>query len=140
VSFGGEWVKLPSKIEQATDFVPNSVVNLRGKVSLSRERILAIEERVADGQPGSCTPARRAVCAPGSGARFRIPPEIAIWALKISFIHSNGEGGIRTPERGQPPLRDFQSRPFNRSGTSPGRRLAYRGHAPRRSLRIQRHP
>ena len=38
----------------------------------------------------------------------------------------NGEGGIRTPERGQPPLRDFQSRPFNRSGTSPGLRLAYR--------------
>jgi hypothetical protein len=32
----------------------------------------------------------------------------------------SGEGGIRTPERGQPPLRDFQSRPFNRSGTSPG--------------------
>jgi hypothetical protein len=32
----------------------------------------------------------------------------------------NGEGGIRTLERGQPPLRDFQSRPFNRSGTSPG--------------------
>ena len=31
----------------------------------------------------------------------------------------NGEGGIRTPERSQPPLRDFQSRPFNRSGTSP---------------------
>jgi DNA invertase Pin-like site-specific DNA recombinase len=30
-----------------------------------------------------------------------------------------GEGGIRTLERGQPPLRDFQSRPFNRSGTSP---------------------
>src|SRR5579884_87183 len=33
---------------------------------------------------------------------------------------ASGEGGIRTPERGQPPLRDFQSRPFNRSGTSPG--------------------
>ena len=33
--------------------------------------------------------------------------------------HTGGEGGIRTPERGQPPLRDFQSRPFNRSGTSP---------------------
>ena len=32
----------------------------------------------------------------------------------------DGEGGIRTLERGQPPLRDFQSRPFNRSGTSPG--------------------
>jgi hypothetical protein len=32
---------------------------------------------------------------------------------------TGGEGGIRTPERGQPPLRDFQSRPFNRSGTSP---------------------
>ena len=32
---------------------------------------------------------------------------------------ASGEGGIRTPERGQPPLRDFQSRPFNRSGTSP---------------------
>jgi glucosyl-3-phosphoglycerate synthase len=31
----------------------------------------------------------------------------------------HGEGGIRTLERGQPPLRDFQSRPFNRSGTSP---------------------
>jgi|HubBroStandDraft_2_1064218.scaffolds.fasta_scaffold222193_2 hypothetical protein len=31
----------------------------------------------------------------------------------------DGEGGIRTLERGQPPLRDFQSRPFNRSGTSP---------------------
>jgi glycosyltransferase involved in cell wall biosynthesis len=32
---------------------------------------------------------------------------------------SDGEGGIRTLERGQPPLRDFQSRPFSRSGTSP---------------------
>jgi hypothetical protein len=31
----------------------------------------------------------------------------------------DGEGGIRTLERSQPPLRDFQSRPFNRSGTSP---------------------
>ena len=35
-----------------------------------------------------------------------------------------GEGGIRTLERGQPPLRDFQSRPFNRSGTSPARAYA----------------
>ena len=34
-------------------------------------------------------------------------------------IEASGEGGIRTLERGQPPLRDFQSRPFNRSGTSP---------------------
>jgi polysaccharide deacetylase family protein (PEP-CTERM system associated) len=48
---------------------------------------------------------------------------------------SGGEGGIRTPERGQPPLRDFQSRPFNHSGTSPGspslagRRHGH-GHAP----------
>jgi hypothetical protein len=33
----------------------------------------------------------------------------------------SGEGGIRTPGRGQPPSRDFQSRPFNRSGTSPVR-------------------
>src|SRR6201987_2764254 len=39
----------------------------------------------------------------------------------------NGEGGIRTLERGQPPLRDFQSRPFNRSGTSPGPSSSARG-------------
>ena len=38
-----------------------------------------------------------------------------------------GEGGIRTPERGQPPLRDFQSRPFNRSGTSPGDAISVPG-------------
>src|SRR4051794_15859367 len=35
-------------------------------------------------------------------------------------IGTSGEGGIRTLERGQPPLHDFQSCPFNRSGTSPG--------------------
>ncbi len=34
---------------------------------------------------------------------------------------ASGERGIRTLERGQPPLHDFQSCPFNRSGTSPWR-------------------
>ena len=39
--------------------------------------------------------------------------------LRCLETSQSGEGGIRTLERGQPPLRDFQSRPFNRSGTSP---------------------
>jgi hypothetical protein len=46
--------------------------------------------------------------------------------LSASERSRNGEGGIRTPERGRPPLRDFQSRPFNRSGTSPVAGLGYR--------------
>ena len=68
-----------------------------------------------------------AIRAPAAGESGRLQ---AVRERSRTGCHqpASGEGGIRTPERGQPPLRDFQSRPFNRSGTSPfGRASVARG-------------
>ena len=54
-------------------------------------------------------------------------PEVGNFGEIASEMGTNGyggEGGIRTRER-LAPLRDFQSRPFVHSGTSPANRLRH---------------
>src|SRR5215471_12592512 len=66
----------------------------------------------------------RTIPAAFAGAVVAVtPPTLA--RRRLSGHHPDGmisgEGGIRTLGRSQPPSHDFQSCPFNRSGTSPGK-------------------
>ena len=100
-----------------------------GPAPLTYPRPSNTSQKLSTHPPAGGFLTRKRVTSPfvsGSGrqpARDRPVPRPREPAFKNS-----GEGGIRTPERGQPPLRDFQSRPFNRSGTSPkGRPSVPRG-------------
>ncbi len=106
---GSETMPVPAHLVLRATSSPALTLRARiGRCGPSLAALIVLER-----SPGRAFPAREHG-AHGAARRAR-------WR---AARRCSGEGGIRTPERGQPPLRDFQSRPFNRSGTSPGAALA----------------